>query len=128
MEWLSEEEKSRSMMPYLLDLPPLDVNGDQAKKSTTTEKDEFPVKTKTASKKKAKEIEVEKWHCLVSNSELDKQSDLPFIVSSNTNTKKMNCDTNHKPKYDFKISYSKKFIMLTDRDMDQLRRLSRNTK
>ncbi|XP_038216977.1 ATPase family AAA domain-containing protein 3A homolog [Zerene cesonia] len=34
MEWLSAEEKSRSMMPYLLDLPPLDTNGDVPKKTT----------------------------------------------------------------------------------------------
>ncbi|VVD02804.1 unnamed protein product [Leptidea sinapis] len=29
MEWLSAEEKSRTMMPYLLDLPPLDVKAEE---------------------------------------------------------------------------------------------------
>ncbi|CAG4955260.1 unnamed protein product [Colias eurytheme] len=36
MEWLSAEEKSRSMMPYLLDLPPLDTT-DEPKKATIKE-------------------------------------------------------------------------------------------
>lgn len=60
MEWLSEEEKSRSMMPYLMDLPPLDVNGDQVK-AFTADKEDIPIKTKTASKKTtSKDVEIEK--------------------------------------------------------------------
>lgn len=63
MEWLSSEEKSRSMMPYLLDLPPLDNNDNTVKiKEITDVKDEVKIKTKNASKKKTsvQDIEVEK--------------------------------------------------------------------
>ncbi|KAL4717468.1 hypothetical protein ACJJTC_000617 [Scirpophaga incertulas] len=37
MEWLSAEEKSRSMMPYLLDLPPLDTRTKASNKATILE-------------------------------------------------------------------------------------------
>lgn len=37
MEWLSSEEKSRSMMPYLLDLPPLDQPESNVQNATITE-------------------------------------------------------------------------------------------
>lgn len=62
MEWLSAEEKSRSMMPYLLDLPPLDQPDDHQKATITELKDDSTVKTKSASKKKTsqKELETEK--------------------------------------------------------------------
>lgn len=61
MEWLSAEEKTRSMMPYLLDLPPLDKPDENVKKATVTEirdtKKEPKAKTST---KKAKEVDSEK--------------------------------------------------------------------
>lgn len=57
MEWLSVEEKSRTMIPYLLDLPPLDKVTD-AKKATITELPETKEERKT--KKKTKEVELEK--------------------------------------------------------------------
>ncbi|XP_028171742.1 ATPase family AAA domain-containing protein 3A homolog [Ostrinia furnacalis] len=65
MEWLSAEEKSRSMMPYLLDLPPLDDKPEVHQKATITElpsKEDAAVKSKSASKKKSsqKEMETEK--------------------------------------------------------------------
>ncbi|CAG9558375.1 unnamed protein product [Danaus chrysippus] len=57
MEWLSVEEKSRTMIPYLLDLPPLDKETD-VKKATITELPETKEERKT--KKKTKEVELEK--------------------------------------------------------------------
>lgn len=66
MEWLSSEEKSRSMMPYLLDLPPLDTDArgaDRAKVTEIQDTVEAPVaKSKSPSKKRAtiKEDETEK--------------------------------------------------------------------
>ncbi|CAH2034486.1 unnamed protein product, partial [Iphiclides podalirius] len=62
MEWLSEEEKSRSMMPYLLDLPPLDQT--TSGKVTITELPsggEAPPKSKSAPKKRSpKDLDQEK--------------------------------------------------------------------
>lgn len=54
MEWLSKEEKSSSMMPYLLDLPPLD-NQEPAK--VTEIKEEVQPKIQA---KKSKEVDIEK--------------------------------------------------------------------
>ncbi|KAF9811697.1 hypothetical protein SFRURICE_011060 [Spodoptera frugiperda] len=60
MEWLSSEEKSRSMMPYLLDLPPLDVEHNEvaqvaSKKDTVVEETNESVNAQ-----KKKEVELEK--------------------------------------------------------------------
>lgn len=60
MEWLSSEEKSRSMMPYLLDLPPLDVEHNEvaqvaSKKDTVVEEINESVNAQ-----KKKEVELEK--------------------------------------------------------------------
>lgn len=55
MEWLSAEEKTRSMMPYLLDLPPLD----KPEETKDSYAEEIKTKAKTA-KKKTKESENEK--------------------------------------------------------------------
>ncbi|XP_072930516.1 ATPase family AAA domain-containing protein 3A homolog [Epargyreus clarus] len=55
MEWLSTEEKSRSMMPYLMDLPPLDSD----KKATFDDAKEEVPKTKV-SKKKSKDVDMDK--------------------------------------------------------------------
>lgn len=63
MEWLSAEEKSRSMMPYLLDLPPLDVTDEVNKKETSNiSNDEAPKKAKSDSNSKnaMKESETDK--------------------------------------------------------------------
>lgn len=54
MEWLSTEEKSRSMMPYLLDLPPLDTKDDTSNKINVIEKDTNDDSTKIKPKSKAK--------------------------------------------------------------------------
>lgn len=124
MEWLSEEEKSRSMMPYLLDLPPMDST-EGTSKATVTElhetKDE-PFKSKTASKVSAKEIETEKWPCLSAGIQVLNQIE-PILPSSDTNTYKVDCDTNQKFLYDLKVSKPKKFLAFTDSDMEILRQL-----
>ncbi|KAI8430910.1 hypothetical protein MSG28_001029 [Choristoneura fumiferana] len=66
MEWLSAEEKSRSMMPYLLDLPPLDTEAQPTNKATVTEIQDIveppTVKSKSAIKMKpaAKDSETDK--------------------------------------------------------------------
>ncbi|XP_022832468.1 ATPase family AAA domain-containing protein 3A homolog [Spodoptera litura] len=62
MEWLSSEEKSRSMMPYLLDLPPLDVEHNEtaqivSKKHLVAEDTN---ESKNAQKKKEDIVELEK--------------------------------------------------------------------
>ncbi|KPI96115.1 PREDICTED: ATPase family AAA domain-containing protein 3-B [Papilio xuthus] len=57
MEWLSEEEKSRTMMPYLLDLPPLDKTTGHTKativeiEDDNDKKESATTKVKTVSKK-----------------------------------------------------------------------------
>ncbi|XP_045541920.1 ATPase family AAA domain-containing protein 3A homolog [Papilio machaon] len=67
MEWLSEEEKSRTMMPYLLDLPPLDKTTGHTKATITEiddekdKKESATTKVKTVSKKTSnKSTDVEK--------------------------------------------------------------------
>lgn len=64
MEWLSAEEKSRSMMPYLLDLPPLDNSDETQSKLIQNEqpaKADMPSRNKSVSKKtSAKTVETEK--------------------------------------------------------------------
>ncbi|XP_045542024.1 ATPase family AAA domain-containing protein 3A homolog [Papilio machaon] len=67
MEWLSEEEKSRTMMPYLLDLPPLDKTTGHTKATITEiddekdKKESATTKVKTVSKKISnKSTDVEK--------------------------------------------------------------------
>lgn len=66
MEWLSAEEKTRSMMPYLLDLPPLDQTGSDLPRAQITEipsdASNTHMETKTMPKKKgtAKDIDMEK--------------------------------------------------------------------
>lgn len=66
MEWLSSEEKSRSMMPYLLDLPPLDQTESDLPRAQITEissgDSNTNTETKTKPKKKgtAKDIDMEK--------------------------------------------------------------------
>lgn len=55
MEWLSNEEKSRSMMPYLLDLPPLDTETENV-----VEKESVKPKSKNAEKRKDQDVELEK--------------------------------------------------------------------
>lgn len=129
MEWLSAEEKSRSMMPYLLDLPPLDQTGSDLPKAQITEipsdSSHTNMETETKPKKKgtAKEIDMEKWQNDNSNYDLDRKSDLPS-VSFKSDANKINCDTKHKYIVDLKISTSKKYIALTDHDMEILRKLS----
>lgn len=124
MEWLSEEEKSRSMMPYLLNLPPMDSTVGTSK-ATITEigvtKDEL-IQSKPASKQKVpvKEIETEKWPQLPADHQVlnQKKSNL----TSSDDTYKVNCD-NHKFLYDLKVSDQKKFLAFTDSDMEILRQL-----
>lgn len=64
MEWLSAEEKTRSMMPYLLDLPPLDKLDEPAKDlkaiEQTDAKTQKVVINKPKAKKSDKEIEMDK--------------------------------------------------------------------
>lgn len=65
MEWLSAEEKTRSMMPYLLDLPPLDSTEQytQSVKITEVKDDNTPKKViikKSAPETTTKEIETDK--------------------------------------------------------------------
>ncbi|XP_045784683.1 ATPase family AAA domain-containing protein 3A homolog isoform X2 [Maniola jurtina] len=61
MEWLSAEEKTRSMMPYLLDLPPLDRVEDNAQKASISEITETKEEPQNKqSTKKAKETDLEK--------------------------------------------------------------------
>ncbi|KAM3968557.1 ATPase family AAA domain containing bor [Aphomia sociella] len=63
MEWLSSEEKSRSMMPYLLDLPPLDNTDGSSTKPTLTEsatKAEITSRNKSATRKSSKVTETDK--------------------------------------------------------------------
>ncbi|XP_034839759.1 ATPase family AAA domain-containing protein 3A homolog [Maniola hyperantus] len=62
MEWLSAEEKTRSMMPYLLDLPPLDkVEDNIIQKATVSEITETKEEPKAKqSTRNAKEIDSEK--------------------------------------------------------------------
>lgn len=56
MEWLSAEEKTRSMMPYLLDLPPLDKTTENIQKATIKELPDTKEEPKSkATKKKVKE-------------------------------------------------------------------------
>ncbi|CAH2103508.1 unnamed protein product [Euphydryas editha] len=56
MEWLSAEEKTRSMMPYLLNLPPLDKTAETDQKATIKELPETKEEPKLkATKKKVKE-------------------------------------------------------------------------
>lgn len=59
MAWLSAEEKTSSMMPYLLDLPPLDRP--QESNVQVIETNDDKVINKTSSKpKKSENIETEK--------------------------------------------------------------------
>lgn len=62
MEWLSEEEKSKSMMPYLLDLPPLDHGaGDKATVTQLSSSHDPAPKTKyTPKRKSSKDLEQDK--------------------------------------------------------------------
>ncbi|XP_023946375.1 ATPase family AAA domain-containing protein 3A homolog [Bicyclus anynana] len=61
MEWLSAEEKTRSIMPYLIDLPPLDKSEDTIQNVTVTEITDTKEKSKAkTSKGKVKEIDLEK--------------------------------------------------------------------
>lgn len=63
MEWLSAEEKSRSMMPYLLDLPPLDNVDDKVNitEISDTQDKVKKIRSKNATTKKAfQETELEK--------------------------------------------------------------------
>lgn len=128
MEWLSAEEKSRSMMPYLLDLPPLDQAGSDLPKAQITDipshasNTNLENKTKPKKKDPAKEIDMEKWHEKM-NCDLDRKPDSQ-PVRSKSDADKIDCDTKHLYKIDFKISTSKKYIALSDHDMAVLRRLS----
>ncbi|XP_048488468.1 ATPase family AAA domain-containing protein 3A homolog [Plutella xylostella] len=60
MEWLSNEEKSRSMMPYLLDLPSMEKKPGQVKITEIETKEEVPTTKSQPKKKVTKEIELEK--------------------------------------------------------------------
>ena len=60
MEWLSAEEKSRSMMPYLLDLPPLDAPQENTEKAKIVEIEEVKEPKIKSNKKKSKDIDSEK--------------------------------------------------------------------
>lgn len=126
MEWLSEEEKSRSMMPYLLNMPPLDSEEPKAKfPEAIQNKDNASVKEikSAASKKSTQDSDQEKWHLqqdIVHKT--PKQNILCF------DTLKVNCDTNHKFLFDLKVSKcNNKVVVLSDSDMAMLRRIQRNT-
>lgn len=122
MEWLSAEEKSRSMMPYLLDLPPLDQTESDAAKAEISS-DASITKKATQKKGTVKDIDMEKWHSDTIICDLDRKPDLPS-ASSRSDANKINCDTKHKYLVDLKISNSKNFIALTDHDMAILCRLA----
>lgn len=115
MEWLSEEEKSRSMMPYLLDLPPLDSTEGTSKGDVTQihETKAEPIKS-TSKKASAKETETDKWPRLLADNEVQTE---PYLPSPKTNTYKVNCDTNQKFLYDLKVSKSKTILAFTDSDV-----------
>lgn len=123
MEWLSEEEKTRSMMPYLLDLPPLD----QPKVTEiheTKERQKSITISKGTGTNSAKDTEKDKWHCLPTYNIVKKPPETNILCS--INTQKMNRHTNCKFLYDLKQSKSNKFILLSDSVMKSLRRIRRN--
>lgn len=126
MEWLSEEEKSRSMMPYLLDLPPLDSEAQQATVTEIHESKDNNKKLKSAAKKtkEARDIEMEKWHRVPTERDVPKPTETS-IPCSDSSTYPLDCDTNKYCKftYDLKFSKAKKFVTLADYDMDILRHL-----
>lgn len=118
------------MMPYLLDLPPLDSDNNKVTITELSTKEDVAVKTKTSSKKKVpqKEVETEKWHQITKNNDLIDPSKAQTIHINDTNSNKTNCDSNKKNVYDFTISKLQKFISLTDRDMEIFRKLSQKIK
>lgn len=126
MEWLSNEEKSRSMMPYLMDLPPLD--GD--KKATVTAyeetKEEQP-KTKV-SKKKSKEVDMDKWQHSSEDHDSLPGPQSPALAPTTTTTK----FTFHLPDtLKVEIDFANRTLLLvdlTDAQMTLLRSLASNTK
>lgn len=119
MEWLSKEEKSSSMMPYLLELPPLDEESAGAAK---TQDKAAPLKTKKA----IKEVEAEKWHCATTND----PKTLVYCDVTNSNhspptDSKMNCDRPALFLFNLKTAKSKQaFINLSDVEMRRLRELA----
>lgn len=118
-------------MPYLLNLPPLEGTEDSRKLSITEAPKDDPIaKPKSASKKKAsvKEFETEKWHHVIETNDLNGHTKADSILSYDNNSNKTNCDSNNKIIYDFTISNNKKFIALSDRDMEILRNISQKIK
>ena len=120
MEWLSNEEKSRSMMPYLLNLPPLDTEAEK-----DVEKEIVKPKSKNAQKVEKPEVELEKWHSVNPGDIVDLAEN---NICSTPTRNRTNCDITQKFKYDCKKSNFKKFIDLNEKDMEVLRALSQNKK
>lgn len=114
MEWLSAEEKTRSMMPYLLDLPPLD-RPDDAKKVTITEITDATEENDARTKKDVKEFDSEKWHMDTKNETIP----VKHIYHKNDN------DTEKSILYDFTVTKIQKYIDLSEEDMQILRELSK---
>lgn len=102
MEWLSAEEKSRSMMPYLLDLPPLDAPQENTEKAKIVEIEEVKEPKIKSNKKKSKDIDSEKWH----DQEIKK------------------CDIKKQCIYDFSDTKRNTHIYLSDNVMMKLRYLA----